>query len=550
MKKIKSKFLVGIVPALTMLTGGANVFAANPYNIEYTGGVPLGSSNVQINPDLTEDLTALIKDDSESSLTFSNSQKWQEGYFRFLAGRDEQGNDVYSCDKVKYVDVYENNQSGLYDNLWYTVSNGVYTSKIEIKNIYLDGLTDPSPDKTYAIGVTETDKGPHGLGWVVAGWAVRNEECTEVKPGSQSVVLNTDLKIYVETDITLTKKGLNAPFTSSELYFGITDIDQAQSFKILNANSALKSGNMYAENAEDLQPDPSVTDLKNIYVVNGDYIYSQYNRDADPKTISIAKAKKNNIYVKTDEESQRKGLNVVFGFASAAGSGIQYFAKMYTVNYKSDDGGVVTGNGKEEIIAGDTLTGGSLKTKDNYVFKGWIADVDVTLNDGTVIKAGQLITNEQVTKIVANKDINLTAQHIRQFVVTYEADKNGTITGETTEKVYVNGNPTGTTQVAKENYVFANWVADVEVTLTDGSKIAAGKPITEEQLKKVVVNQDIKFTAVYSKKDEPIVPDTGVMTQNNNSVAQITVSIIGIAFGALLVGILPFVIRRKVDFKK
>lgn len=414
------------IATLSVVLSGTNVFAAanNPYGIDYNGGAALGADNVQINPELVERLTPLIIDDTTSTLKYSNSSQWKEGYFSF-------GNSSKpSCDKVKFFTVPQNSQSNPFSDIWYEVSNTKYTSRVNIDNVYLDGLTSSaSADKEYAVAITTTDTDIHGIGWLTVGWtAYSDNTCQTPVQKSTTLELTDGIHAYVKTNIKLLNNTTNAPFTSDELYFGITDVDQAQSYKILNQNNLLTPTNMFAKSAPDLQPDPSTTPLKNMFVSNGNYIYSQYDTDQNPKTVN-APVHQSDIFVKTNTDVQEKGLDLVYGFAYTAGSGIQYYAKQYTVNYDSNDEGEITGISTEKIISGKNPTGSTATPNPNYEFSHWVADTDVTLEDGTIIKAGNIITPEQITKVVVDKDITFTA--IYKANAPFNAPDTGTSTSET-----------------------------------------------------------------------------------------------------------------------
>ena len=74
---------------------------------------------------------------------------------------------------------------------------------------------------------------------------------------------------------------------------------------------------------------------------------------------------------------------------------------------------------------------------------------------------------------------------IKRYKVTYETTEKGTISGIKEEQVNHNGNPQNTIVTAQEGYTFKNWTANKDVTLTDGTTIAKGNPITNEQIVKI-----------------------------------------------------------------
>lgn len=87
------------------------------------------------------------------------------------------------------------------------------------------------------------------------------------------------------------------------------------------------------------------------------------------------------------------------------------FKITFKANYVSDEGGTITGLETEELDDGDNPTGSSQQPKGGYKFTGWTADVDVTLDDGTVIPTGTVLTEDQIKRIEMDKDITFTANH-------------------------------------------------------------------------------------------------------------------------------------------
>ena len=149
--------------------------------------------------------------------------------------------------------------------------------------------------------------------------------------------------------------------------------------------------------------------MKNKYNASSNYIYSQYNKDGDGKGFDIGSGA--DVFVGMKSETLENGLDLVFGFVGKAGSGVEYYAKQFAVKYVSDKNGIITGIVDENIISGRNPSGSTSKPKENFEFAYWEADVDVTLVDGTVIKAGSKLSPDQVKKVVVNRDITFTAIH-------------------------------------------------------------------------------------------------------------------------------------------
>ena len=531
MKKTKRASI--LASSLMMATlCGVNVFAVGSnYGIVYSGGQDLGESNVTINSGLIEKLTPLIKK-GESAITSTPNQssKWQRAYIS--------GNRVDTCYNYYYFTVSEDHPITASDGLGFTVTSDQYKADVTITAVNAENLD----GATTAVGIVPEHS------FVYGGWEVKEAGCETPREGLTKIsAQNSDNKIFVDMNIKLYRKGENTVLKSNQLYFGITDIDVAQSFKILNSGNELSKNNMFAKNAADLQPDPAESTLKNKYVADGNYIYSEYEKGGNPYTINSPEL--SNIYVKLNESTQQEGLNVVFGFASAAGSGLEYYAEQYVVTYDSDDYGRITGIANEDVIAGEKPSGTTQQPNEGYADKRWTADVDVTLTNGTVIRHGETLTAAQIKQVVVNQNITFMVYHERQYKVTYVSDENGEITGIENENVAAGNNPAGTEQKPNEGYVDKKWTADVDVTLEDGTVIKAGETLTAAQIKQVVVDQDITFK-VYHEPGTPATPDTGSTTKNADVAKIAALPVIALLGIALAIRALPRFTHKKVNFKK
>lgn len=87
------------------------------------------------------------------------------------------------------------------------------------------------------------------------------------------------------------------------------------------------------------------------------------------------------------------------------------------------------------------------------------------------------------------------ALYAPKYNVYYTSDNLGQITGKTSESLFETEVTTGSTQVPNLHCAFSNWTCNKDVTLTNGTTIAAGEPLTDEQIKSIVVNNDITLTA-------------------------------------------------------
>ena len=441
-----------------------SVFATNQYGITYSGGEPLGASNVNIDPNL-KNFSNLVTAGDLNNVYDPKDVKmlgdgWEEGYLKMGDGR---------CDAFSYIKVQNNSKYDANDNLGWVIYGDAYEVRNNIQNIVMDGVTQLDNDKPTTVGIRKKD------GFLMVGFGqnsvYEDSKCSKKVAGLQQFVadspMDEDKWIFVETKTRLFKKGTNESLTSGEVYYVISDIDAAQSYKILNPSLQLSSSNMYAISAKDLQHNVTeYTDLRNMFNPETHTIYSEYTETGASVGGDAA-----HVFVKMNADDLTSGVNVVYGFAESAGSSVgEFYARQFTVRYTSDD--------------------------------------------------------------------------------------NGKITGIDTEKVIIDGNPSGTSFTPNDGYEFAYWVADKDVKLGDGTVIKAGKKLTSDQIKQVVVTENVTFKVFYEKtsKEEsdktPVTtPDTGAPTMELDA-KQITVSLLGLSLVMAAIAITPKLMRKKVGFNK
>lgn len=393
---LSKKITIPVVAAAVFGTSlcGANAFAANPYNIVYSGGADLGADNVQINPQLAAGLTPLIKA-KEVKITV-NSDKWKDGSISY--GDDK-------CALVKYIEIPKDSETTITDGVSFTLSNDQYATTVDLQKVVLDNI-DPDRESSgdkFAVGV-RLDTGS-----LYAGMRVYSGYC-EDDPDIDAISTKSNERLFVETKISPYTVRDGALVTANDLYFGLTDIDAAQSYKILNDDSKFlpgSTGNMFAKDVDSIQNTATTPNLKNKYREDNNYIYSQYDSDGNIFKLEGDGA----LYAKLGQATQQQGLDMVFGFAHPAASGIEYYAQQYDITYASDEHGKISGITNESIISGNNPSGSSTTPDENYEFVYWTANVDVELMDGTVIKAGEPITSEQLRQIKVTQPIAFTAIH-------------------------------------------------------------------------------------------------------------------------------------------
>ncbi len=404
---MKTKRIAIAATAVALLgsqLGATSVFAA-PYDIEYTGGNLLSASNVQINPTLIDSLTKLMQVRENVEVTTSNSSAINTGYLLDYKA----GSGSSRCKEVKYVTVSNANPITASDGVSYTLVQDKYAVTVDFHNVSLGNADD---GVTYAVGIAP------GTSILYSGYQIyQDSSCRSTVSGINA--LNTRLnenpsKVFVDMIIKVyNKTNLNSPLILNDLYFGLTDIDRAQSYKILNEGNMLEPERMYARSAEDLQGGSDT--FQNMYVSEGKYIYSEYIHNGS--TGSLDTNEISNVYTKINTTTQSEGLNIVLGFATGAYNGIEYsvapasIPETAQITYRSDENGTITGRTTEEVNVDEHPSGSSSRPITDYEFSHWIANKNVTLTNGTTIIAGNPITNAQVSAIVVQEDLILTAVH-------------------------------------------------------------------------------------------------------------------------------------------
>lgn len=205
--------------------------------------------------------------------------------------------------------------------------------------------------------------------------------------------------------------------------------------------------------------------------------------------------------------------------------------RVYIIKYLSDANGSITGVTSEEKLLNETLAGTTTKANENFMFMNWTADKDVTLKDGTIITKGEAISNEQLLEIEVKDDMTFTAVHVReQFVVFYKGTTGITIEGEGKEIVKYGKNPVGVSIKTDSTTRTVIYTIDKDVVLVDDTEISSGKELTLEQLKQVVVTDDLTVTVKYGG-DEVInnIPNTGRIQSVISVLGGLLLFVIGIS---------------------
>ena len=381
MKQGRNTLIVLVSIILCVLYGNI-ALAANEYSMDYSGGELLGNGNLRVEPALTGSLTGLLY--GTKSIKYSNSAKWKTGYLKIQN----------SCYSARYLRVGLSDTVAESDNAGYTITNGVFSTDINVKKISGENLSSVlSNDEFIAVSIWDQN------GYLFAGQPVyQDSSCTTAIDGAKSLSWESGAKVFVEANTKL-KYAINDNMVKSDqLYYLIGDIDGSQSFKILNSDNKLSMSNMFAASAEGLQP--TTGEAHNMFVPGGGYIYSQGNFGIESGA---------EVYVKLAESAQEDGLDIVYGFAHNAGSSVEYYAKRYRIDFLLDRNGTTSEITHEDIISKTTPTGPGIEKVLAYNPTKIAANTDVQLTDGNLIKAGSPISNDQLYKIVVDKEIVVTA---------------------------------------------------------------------------------------------------------------------------------------------
>ena len=299
------------------------------------------------------------------------------------------------------------------------------------------------------------------------GWYEKNKNGRFVKANLHKPIKNNDTHLYSKWkyDYLELKYDLNLPAT-----------DKVEGKAPTDSNSYIKDAKAQA------------TDVGNVKVNGGKKVFVGWSETKDgssglilpSETVLMDKSK--TLYAQWKEIPDLPTTKVTYD--ANGGVGDQYVVEEIITN----DSHKVLGNGEGEKIN---------YTREGYVFKGWNRDKNAT--------KAEFQKDDEVTVTSLDESTNNYIYAIWAPIINYTTDGNGQVKeGEnfvdnTKEEVELKSNPKGTDTKAKEGYKFSHWTADKEITLNDGTKIAAGEKITEEQLKQAVITEPLTFKANFVK---------------------------------------------------
>lgn len=399
MKKRSLKALALTLPVLGSTIASPAVFAEN-YGISYTAdGVEL-TSVVKQEPALVESLTEIIP--RVTKTTFIGDD-WETAYYSTKSG----GEDV--CLKTKYILVGNGEHTFPGEGLGF-ISAPEGTGYSLVVNFNKITASDFENDEEVIVSVIENTSSVHVGETIYSDSNCTNELKSQIALGDHRVFLEMNAKLFKNS------KNSHRQVASDGVYFGINDIDAAQSYKILNDESKFVANQMITASKENLKDGyvevsaENPTALENKFVSDGNYIYSQYALGNTQKHIQNTKADAL-MLSPVAKETLESGMDFTFGFVKSAYSGIQFYAHQLNVVYESDENGKISGITSEKVISGDTVSGSETEPNKGYELSYWVADKDVTLEDGTIIKKGEPISDEKIKEVVVSSDITFTAIH-------------------------------------------------------------------------------------------------------------------------------------------
>lgn len=523
MKNKLMKMTVLMAVLCFALIQGMGAFAVSPYGIIYSGGEPLGEDNLIEDPELINSLSLLTKSGGDANINFNNAGHWEKVY--------SLNSEAGTCTPITAYRVYKSNPLNYFDNASYSISLGKYTLDVKIEGVTMEGALDYLEDnEAWLITIGST-----GNISALRGGYYSDSSCTNLLENVKSSVTRNGFRVFIETNIKLYKHNSSEVFIADELYFGITDVDSGQSYKVLNDGNEITPERMFVKSVTMLQP--LETELKNRYNADGHYLYSEHNEN---NSFDIT-GEGNDIYLKVDREAQAEGLNIVFGFVGSATSGVGYYGPQYKIQYLSDDNGVITGITSENVIANDNPSSSSTLPTIGYRLVAWTADVGVILNNGTTIRAGEQLTTQQIKQVVVDKNIVFTAVHATEPVIySLSYDANGgksapatqscTTVSESCSVNISSGVPT------RDGYTFLGWADEKVATNADYG-------VGDE----IVLNSDKTVYAIWEEIGGIIAPNTGASTEVKSATI-ITSSAFTLVVIIVVIKLLPRLHRRKVNF--
>ena len=126
------------------------------------------------------------------------------------------------------------------------------------------------------------------------------------------------------------------------------------------------------------------------------------------------------------------------------------FVKLHAVTFFAGDNGSISGDLVQEIKDGNDCTEVEAVADEGYVFDAWTERPDdITSSDNPLT----------VTNVTSN--MNITANFVKLYAVTFFAGDNGSILGDLAQEIKDGNDCTEVEAVAEEGYIFDGWTGDI-----------------------------------------------------------------------------------------
>ena len=197
------------------------------------------------------------------------------------------------------------------------------------------------------------------------------------------------------------------------------------------------------------------------------------------------------------------------------GSGSSFALAQYTISYDKGTGsGTMSSNTSINCGSDQALTANSF-SKTGYSFGGWIADVDVTVNNATVT-AGSIIANNATIQKVT-EDISLTAQWTPN-TTTITLDKNGGDANQSVTATYDSGTLPSFTAVTRSGYILKGYytdaTGDTKVINADGTLVSNVSGYTNGSGQWIYTTSTLTLYAQWTQIDNIFITGTATNTSS------------------------------------
>ncbi|QTA78558.1 immunoglobulin-like fold-containing [Desulfonema limicola] len=135
------------------------------------------------------------------------------------------------------------------------------------------------------------------------------------------------------------------------------------------------------------------------------------------------------------------------------------FVEEFTVTFTAGANGSLEGTAVQTVAKGGSTTAVTAQPADGFRFLNWTGDYQSSDNPLVV---NNVTSNMTITANFVDQDMN---------IVNFTAGPNGSVQGELSQAVELNGSTTAVTALADENYIFENWTGTGGFSSTDNPLI-------------------------------------------------------------------------------